>query len=111
MTQLPVVMTQLPVVGVGIGLGAETSRLDMNWTMNSGKISSPITSKSQQLVSPNIYLVNSCGIMNKKYLQCGKQYYIYSEILFKSTAEIRVPRSNGWVKIGLYDFLIEIRLS
>jgi flavoprotein len=35
----------------------------------------------------------------------------YSEILYKSTAEIRVPRPNGWVKIGLYDFLIEIRLS
>ena len=35
----------------------------------------------------------------------------YSEILFKSTAQIRVPRSNGWLKIGLYDFLIEVRLS
>ena len=35
----------------------------------------------------------------------------YSEILYKSTAEIRVPQSNGWVKNELYDFLIEIRLS
>ena len=35
---------------------------------------------------------------------------LYCEILNKSTAEIKVPLSNGGFKIVLYDFLIEIRL-